>query len=352
MGAERDPLDENPYHSQTAVNTDAPWVGDGTPVDVDLDGLREYGQHMVTQQRDLLGRSTHLQHLLQMPNEAWSGAVLGEASYVSSQLRANAKELMNYLVNLGQTLQNVGSAAKTVADCYQSADGTSAASLNAVLFAFGDKSVPRPAGLPPGIGQTYSEALYAEGRATEPLASDESNFGQSTERAISPYQTMVTATSTDGRVMEKVTTSVPGSGVTVVTTTIYGPDGKVLSTKSERTTYSYDTKTSTATTRTETSANGAPAGSSETRTTYRDGEVAREETTTYTVGADGKEREGTTRTESVDAGGVRTETTTRPGEDGKPEVTDHVVVGPETEGRRTVPKPVADEYNPFAPGNG
>jgi uncharacterized protein YukE len=354
MGAERDPLDENPYASQTVVNTDAPWVGDGTPVDVDLDGLREFGQHMVTQQRDLLGRSMHLKHLTDMPSQAWNGAVLGEAAYVSSQLSANARELTNYLLNLARTLENIGSAAKTVADSYQSADGTSAASLNAVLFAFGDKSVPRPAGLPPGIGQTYAEALMAEGRTTEPLASAGSpDFGPSTETVISPYQTMQTSYSTDGQVMERVTTSVPGSGLTVVTTTVYGPDGKVASTKTERITSSYDAATNTQTTRTETTTNGARSGASETRTTYRDGEVAREETTTYSTGADGREQEGTTRTETVGTDGVRTETTTRPGQDGQPDVvTDHVVIGPETDGHRTAPEPIALDYDPFARGNG
>jgi len=351
MGLDRDPADFNPYANQTAANTDAPWVGDGTPVDVDLEGLREYAKHMADQQRDLMGRSMHLNHLFQMPVEAWDGAVLGEAAFVRSQLTANAKELSSYLQQLGQAMMNIGSAAQTVADSYQSADGTSAASLNAVLFAYGDKSVPRPPGLRSDVGQTYSEAVSAAA-STTPIAEDSPDWGPSTETVVSPYQTARTSVAPNGQVREVVTTSVPGSNLTVVTTTVYGSGGKVLSSSSTRTTSSYDTATNTQRTTVESSRNGTRTGSTQTTTTYSGADVSRQETVTYVAGKDGADHRTTTQTETVGSDGVRTETTKRPGKDGAPdEVTDRVVVGPETEGRTSPQDPIARAYDPLAPGN-
>lgn len=344
-------LEDNPYAAQTQANTDAPWVGEGTPVDVDLDGLREYAKHMADQQRDLMSRSMHLNHLLEMPFQAWDGAVLGEAAFVRSQLMANAKELSMYLGSLGQTLMNIGSAAQTVADCYQSADGTSAASLSAVLFAFGDKSQPRPGGLPSHIGQTYIEAMYANANTTATPA-DSPLWGRSTEKTLSPYQTVLTATAPNGQTRETVTTSVPGSGHTIVTTTVYGADGKVLSTSSTRTSTSYNTTTNTQVKTVESAQNGTPTGRSTTTTTYDGTRVAREETVSYTPDGNGGERPTSTRTEAVDGDGVRTETTSRTDQNGRTEVTDRVVVGPETPGQSSPRDRVANDYDPYLNGNG
>src|SRR5258708_7545572 len=142
---------------------------------------------MLNQQLDLGSRSAHLTHLFQMPVEAWQGMVLGEAAFLRSQMLANASELSAYLGNLGQTLFNIGSAAQTVADIYGSGDATGAAELSDVLFAFGDKSVPRPAGLPKNVGQTYDEALMANDAKVAPAPETSAEWGPAFTTVSSPY---------------------------------------------------------------------------------------------------------------------------------------------------------------------
>jgi len=340
MGAERDPHDSNPYAAQTSQNRQAPWVGGGTPVDVDLDGLREYAKHMLDQQMDLASRTSHLTHLHDMPYEAWDGQVLGEAAFVRQQLAGNASELSTYLTYLGRTLFNIGCAAQTVADIYNSADGTSAAELSDVMFAFGDKSVPRPDGLPPGIGQTYSEALMAEDPSVATPATS-AEWRAPEETVVSPYQTSQVSEGPNGQTREIVTTNVPGSGMTVVTTTVYGRDGTVLSTSSTRTTSTFTGNVQT--TQVESSAGGRPSGSSTTTTTYAGGDVTSRQTENF--GPDGKPTGSRTETTNRETG-EQTETTTSVDENGKPHVTDRVVVGRETEGQRAVPDPIAAEYDP------
>ncbi len=342
MGAEREPHDVNPYAAQTNQNTRAPWLGSGTPVDVDLEGLREYAKHMLDQQMDLASRTSHLTHLHEMPHEAWEGAVLGEAAFIRQQLAGNASELSTYLTYLGRTMFNIGCAAQTVADIYNSADGTSAAELSDVAFAFGDKSVPRPAGLPPGIGQTYSEALMA-GDPSVATPAGSAEWRAPTETVVSPYQTTQVSEGPNGQTREIVTTNVPGSGVTVMTTTVYGRDGRVLSSSSTRTTSSYDADRNVQTQRVETSSGGRATGSSTTTTTYAGGDVTSRQTENY--GPDGKPTGGRTETTDRETG-EQVETTTGVDENGRPEVTDRVVIGRETEGQPTVEEPIAAEYDP------
>lgn len=340
MGAERDPHDTNPYAAQTGHNTRAPWIGGGTPVDVDLEGLREYAKHMLDQQMDLASRTSHLTHLFDMPHEAWEGAVLGEAAFIRQQLAGNASELSTYLTYLGRTLFNIGCAAQTVADIYNSADGTSAAELSDVMFAFGDKSVPRPEGLPPGIGQTYSEALMA-GDPSVATPAGSAEWRAPTETTVSPYQTSQVSEGPNGQTREIVTTNVPGSGMTVVTTTVYGRDGTVLSSSSTRTTSTYVNNVQT--TRVESSAGGRPTGSSTTTTTYAGGDVTSRQTENF--GPDGKPTGS--RTESTHREtGEQIEITTSVDENGRPHVTDQVVVGRETPGQNAVPEPIANEFDP------
>lgn len=340
MVAERDPHDVNPYAAQTSQNTRTPWIGGGTPVDVDLDGLRDYAKHMLDQQMDLASRTSHLTHLHDMPFEAWENAVLGEAAFVRQQLAGNASELSTYLTHLGRALFNIGCAAQTVADIYNAADGTSAAELSDVQFAFGDKSVPRPEGLPPGIGQTYSEALMAsDPSVATPAGSAE--WRAPTETTVSPYQSSQVSEGPNGQTREIVTTNVPGTGMTVVTTTVYGRDGTVLSSSSTRTTTTFSGNVET--TRAESSAGGRPSGSSTTTTTYAGGDVASRQT--VNVGPDG--RPTGSRTESTDREtGEQTETTTSVDENGRSHVSDRVVIGRETEGLNAVPDPIAHQYDP------
>jgi hypothetical protein len=333
MGHE--PGEAAPYSSETYANTHAPWVS-GDPLKVDVAGLRDYAKDMLDQQLDLAGRTAHLKELFSMPVEAWNGMVLGEASFLRAQLLGNASELSAYLGNLGQTLFNVGSAAQTIADIYGNGDAIGAADLNDVLFAFGDKNVPRPSGLPEGIGQTYDEALRSGAAGVTPPAETSAEWGPATTTVMSPYQTTMTAKNpVTGQTREVVTMNIPGTGTTVVTTTIYNSKGDVVSTSSTRTTTTYDSTTNQ-------QVKVVESGNtrSTTTTTYDDeGEVARE--TAETSG--GGRREVTVDPET----GARTETTYN----AKGEVIDRLVIGAETKGQPGVQKPLINQYDPYLNGS-
>ena len=329
-----------PYSTETAANTHAPWVSDD-PLKVDVTGLRDYAKDMLDQQLDLASRSAHLTHLAKMPHDAWQGSVLGEAAFIRAQLMGNAAELTSYLSNLSQTLFNIGSAAQTIADIYGSSDAISATELSDVLFAFGDKHVPRPAGLPSNVGQTYEEALAAGSKEVPPAQEGSAEWGTPTTTS-SPYQTTQTSfNATTGQTREVVTTSVPGSGMTVVTTTVYNRSHQVVSTSSTRTSTHYDVDTNQQVKVVETG-----PSTTTTTTTYDDGKVTHEDSRSTTT-VDGKSESTGHREVKIDpVTGARTETTYN----AKGEITDQVVIGAETDGQLGVEKPISEQYDPTLNG--
>jgi hypothetical protein len=149
-----------PYQSATDKNTSATWLDDAKPVDVHLHGMVDYAKNVETVKDNL---SSHRQRVSGDMGNAVPGAFAGgfpEIAYAASLHGQNLAEFQQYLNFLGFALMNVANAAQTIADCYSSTDGWSAASLDAVNFAYGDPSAKRPAGLPPGLGQTWSDAYY------------------------------------------------------------------------------------------------------------------------------------------------------------------------------------------------
>jgi hypothetical protein len=339
----------NPYGDQTAQNTDPSWLAGTTPVDVDLDGLREYAKHLSDASMDLSSQQGHLMHLLSMPNDAWSGRSLGEAEFVRSQMMANASELTSYLAVLGLSLMNIGNAAQTVADIYHSADGMSAASMNDVLFAFGVSGADRPDGLPKKIGQTYEQAVTA-GAAGTATAPQSGLWGTPTTTILSQYETRQKSIGPGGQTREISTTTSPWGGPVVETTVVRSADGKVLSTTSSRTynSYNYATKTSTETV--ESYTGDQLTGKAVTATTHgSDGSVSQEATTNYdgTKNKDGTDHVSGKRDESVDqTTKVQTETTSSVDKDNKSHETDRVVIGAATPGQTTVTPPISTEYDP------
>ncbi|WP_229071611.1 hypothetical protein [Actinoplanes sp. DH11] len=332
----------NPYAGETARNTDAAWI-DANPLKVDVAGLRDYAKDMLDQQRDLNGRKAHLTELMSGPSQAWEGLVLGEAAFLRSQMAGNAAELMTYLDNLGQALFNIGSAAQTIADIYGTSDAAGAADLNDVLFAFGDKSVPRPAGLPPHVGQTYDEAVRAAAAQAGPAATENAAWGPATTTSSSPYAITTVATQpTTGDKRETVTINIPGGG-TVVTTTIFNAKGEVVSKNSTRTTTTYDSATNT-------QVKTVVSGNSTTTTTTRyndEGELAGERTESATTAEDGTTTPTGSRETTFDQNtGTRTDTT----RNGKDEVTEQTFTGRATEGERGIPKPLSAQYDPTVNG--
>jgi hypothetical protein len=277
-----------------------------------------------------------------MPQDAWTGATLGEASFVRSQMLANASEFSSYVRVLGQTLMNIGSAAQTVADIYNSADGLSAASLNDVLFAFGDPNASRPKGLPKQIGQTYDQAV-ADAAAKSGTPADSPLWQEPTERTISPYQKEAVSVGPNGETRVVTTSTPPGSG-TIVTTVVYAADGKVLSSTSSRTSYSYDYSTRTGTQTVQSYSGDKLTGTSVTRTTT---DTSGNLTNQTTTNSDGKGNTTGSRTETVNQEtGEQTETTTSVNEKHESHETDRVTIGKETAGQQTVEKPIDSQYQP------
>ncbi|WP_433829072.1 hypothetical protein ACQP2E_07080 [Actinoplanes sp. CA-015351] len=316
---------ENPYPEQTSANATAPWLRGGPAVDVDLDGLREYARLLSSQQADMAARSGYLTPLTDMPATAFNGDVLGEADAVRAGLQANAAELGSYLSKLAESLGNVANAAQTIAESYRSGDAVSAASLNDVLFAFGDKSVPRPAGLPENLGATYLEQQMA-GTAAPPPA-DSALWQQGPITPVSAYQTNQTSTGPNGERREVSTVTAPG-GVTTATTTIVDRNGETVSASSTRTSARVDGPVRTTTVETF-AADGKLTATTETKTRY-DGTSVTEQST-ETVDAEGRTTSLTT--EKVDP--VTRESTTstyRPDESGLLEETNRVSTGTRTSG--------------------
>jgi hypothetical protein len=316
---------ENPYPEQTSANAAAPWLRGGPAIEVDLDGLREYARLLASQQADIAGRSGYLTPLGEMPAGAFNGDVLGEADAIRAGLQANAAELGTYLGKLAESLGNVASAAQTIAEIYRSGDAVSAASLNDVLFAFGDKSVPRPAGLPENLGTTYAEQRMAG--AAAPPAADSALWREGPVTPVSANQTVQTSTGPGGERREVSTVTVPG-GATAATTTIFDRNGETVSASTTRTSTRFEGPVRATTVETF-GVDGKLTATTETTTTYDGPNVTGQSTETV----DPEGRTTSLTTEKFDP--VTRESTTstyRPGEGGVLEETNRVTTGTRTSG--------------------
>ncbi|WP_430789805.1 hypothetical protein [Actinoplanes sp. G11-F43] len=328
---------DNPYGEQSKRNTSAPWLGDGPAVAVDLDGLRDYATRMVNQQQDIANRAGYLLPLGRMPGEAFDGEVLGEADAVRARLVANAGELTVYLRKLAESVGNIGNAARVVANSYGSGDALSAASLNDVLFAYGDKTAPRPAGLPDHVGATFQDLQTAVG--PPPPAADSTDWRPTSANRISAYQTLELATGPNGERREILTFSPPGGPVTA-TTTIYGASGETASAVTTRTS-TQQTDDTQVTVQETFGADGSRSATTETRTVYEGDEVT--ERSTEVRDADGRTVHRTV--ESTDAATREHVTvTSERNDEGELAETNRVVTGVRTGGQESTPAPIADRY--------
>jgi hypothetical protein len=270
-----DVVTDNPYEQQTRANTSTDWLDNQEPVDLNLQGMGEFATNMVTVKENLTSHVGYLDLLATLPMQAWEGGALPEGAYSMNQMLGNFAELQAYLAYLQIALSNIGMAAQTIADAYASTDGWSAASLDTVKWAYGDSSVPPPAGLPPWVtGKSYWDQYF------ESLQSGTQAAGSPTGATWTPDGQRVNADGSvteraigsDGRVREMTTVTIPGAGGTLVTTRVIGADGKELSVSSQRTTTTYDGG-SVVTTTVSYDGQGNVTGSKESTTTYDDGEV-------------------------------------------------------------------------------
>jgi hypothetical protein len=324
----------NPYYEQTNVNTNQPWVGDGLPVDIDLDGMTEYAEQMEAASRDVITRFGNLMPLAQMPFNAWDGETLGEAKHFRDQFQLNAQELFQYLRNLSTALLNVGMAAQTVADAYGNSDGWSAADLDAVMFAFGMPGAARPEGLHPMVGnETYwGQQFKQQEEGTAPIDPGSTEWGEETTSTW-PYGSVTTATHPNGQTREILIESVGGG--TLTTTTVYARDGSIVTQTSQMVSREY-VGNSTRTTTTNYDRDNNVTGRTEQNSTYNDdGDVTRASTSTY----DGSGNLANTVTTSTGSDGSQTTRTTN----AEGEVTNESATGANTEGSVGVPDSPAFE---------
>ncbi|GAA4970521.1 hypothetical protein [Actinoplanes utahensis] len=328
----------NPYPDGSVGSTGAPWLDGNIPVDIDLDGLREYATRMASHQKEISSRAGYLTTLSQIPQRAFDGEVLGEADAVRAQLLANAGEMTIYLQKLAESVGNIANAARVVADSYGSSDAMAAASLNDVLFAFGDKSVPRPAGLPEGVGRTFQEQQAATGPVPPPASSP--LWQPSSSTRISAYQTLETATGPNGERRDVLTFSPPGGPVTT-TTTVYDSKGEKVSAVTGRaTTRQVDDVEITV--EDTFGADGRQTGTTETRTRFDENQRV-EGRSTDVRDADGNTVHRTT--EFTDANSAERITVTEErDEKGGIVETNRVNSGVATEGQDHVGPPIADPY--------
>jgi len=323
------PPENNPYSEQTEHNTRTEWLNEQEPLDVELDGLTDYAANMKTLSENLRDLGATLNPLGTVPTQAWEGMVLEEMNYMRHRFLGNYAEFKQYLANLQMALMNIGMAAQTIADAYRGTDGWSAASVDAVRFAFGDRSVPPPGGLPTGINyQTYFDAL-SQMRQTGGADSDRPDaVWTPPERTEENGVVRFTSTNQYGETKVISQQLVPGQGY-VTTITLTDRDGNVIS-ESRQTSYSaypssyvYISGTGTAVT---TNGETTVLRSSTTRVTDPDGGYT--ETTTEYV----NDRESGTTTHVVDEDGNQVVTTTRPDGQGGDEVVREVHIGANTEG--------------------
>ncbi|MFB6394958.1 hypothetical protein [Polymorphospora lycopeni] len=320
----------NPYGEQTRANTSRTWLDGQEPLDVDIDGLVDYGKDMKTIEENLNGLTPRLNLLGSLPASAWTGNVLPEGAYAMSQMTANYGELQQYLLFLGTALNNIGMAAQTVADAYSSTDGWSAASLDSVLFAFGDSRAERPAGLPPWVtGETWFDAYSkAIQEGTGEYTAGES-FNGPTEITHNPDGSTTTSTVGSAGTTRSITEfNIPGGG-TMTTIVVTGANGEVISRSSSRTN-GYATADGYVTTQTSYDGNGNVTGSETTTSRY--GSDGSQSTTVTRSNADGAVT--STNTDSTNAAGVQTITSA----DGQGNETQRVVIGEQTEGVEGTPE--------------
>lgn len=139
-----------PYGHATGINTDPKWMLDpktkapimGEGVEANTSDLTQYAGALDQIQQNF----NDLSHAVLGPMEhmisaAFPGGMENGLLWTQHFFRVsghNAGQLQQFLGNMAFGLHNVASAAQVVADAYRNTDETSAATLNSVLFAFGD----------------------------------------------------------------------------------------------------------------------------------------------------------------------------------------------------------------------
>jgi hypothetical protein len=225
------------------------------------------------------------------------GEVLPEAFAMANALNHRVSDFKHFFGDVTEGVRNIGSAAAVIAEIYDNADLDNAASVSDIGFVFSDPNATGPRGF--DGRETWSEYEYkqAQNAPRAPMA----ETGGPVTMSYSPAANVTYYHYADGSVKmvtssDEAPTSNWASGAHVVTTTVYGPGGQVVSSTSERT---YSVRGSAEVTQTTVTRGDGQNGStsSTTTSTTPDGTVTVTNQTSTTV--DGQTTQGTPNTTVV-----------------------------------------------------
>ncbi|MDG4831677.1 hypothetical protein O7627_20560 [Solwaraspora sp. WMMD1047] len=225
------------------------------------------------------------------------GEAFPEGLQAARFLNHRLSDFQHFTADVTEGVRNIGSAAAVVAELYENSDSENAASVNDIGFVFSD-----PGARPPGNfrnAETWSEYEQRMAEATGSNAMAAMGDGVPVSYSYSPAAGLTYYHYSDGSYRVVQSRTEPGvsswtSDSQVLTTTVYGANGQVLSQVTDR---SYSVRGSSNVNTTTTSRGDDQNGSTSTTTTVDnpDGTITvTNETRTTTDGQQGEPVTSTT----------------------------------------------------------
>ncbi|GAA4459139.1 hypothetical protein [Phytohabitans houttuyneae] len=270
----------------------------GDRVNVEVTDLVTYWEEMTRLSGEATGAASNAMAEMQMMihnalSTPLEGEILPEGQQAARFLTGRVTDFQRFIADVTTGITNIGNAAAVVAEMYEGSDNENGANLGDIGFVFGDYGARGPEGFrKTETFQEWQQRMAQEsGMDAQALTGDE-RFATNT--VSYPYGAIYTF----GDGSRKQTYSGYESGpngelVAVSTVYIYGPDGKLLSSTTER---SFE--------------NSAGRQVNSTSTTSGEGDQRRQSTSTTTENADGS-MTVSNQTQAGDSTPVTTETTVR-----------------------------------------
>jgi hypothetical protein len=268
----------------------------GDRVNVEVTDLVTYWEEMTRLSGEATGAASNAMSEMQMMihdglSTPLEGEILPEGQQAARFLTGRVADFQRFIADVTQGITNIGNAAAVVAEMYEGSDNENGANLDDIGFVFGDYGATGPAGFrPTETFQEWQQRMAEEtGQNAQALTGDES---YATNTVSYPYGAIYTfGDGSRKQTYSGYETGPNGELVAVSTVYIYGPDGKLLSSTTER---SYE--------------NGAGRQVNSTSTATGDGDQRRESTSTTTENADGSVTVSSS-TQTGDSDPVTSETT-------------------------------------------
>jgi hypothetical protein len=247
----------------------------GDRVNVEVTDLVSYWEEMTRLSGEATGAASNAMSEMQMMihtslSTPLEGEILPEGQQAARFLTHRVNDFQRFIADVTLGVTNIGNAAAVVAEMYEGSDNENGANLNDIAFVFGDTGANGPRGF--RETETFQEwqqrMAEQSGQNAQALTSDESF---ATNTVSYPYGAIYTFGDGSRKQTYSGYEAGPnGETVVVSTTYIYSPDGKLLSSTTER---SYE------------SGSGRPVNS--VTTTTGDGDERRSSTSTTTENSDG-----------------------------------------------------------------